>query len=293
MAFEPLLFSIRLHENSRKFLESAIEIANQEWSPELSLASINIITGIELLLKARLASEDFRLLAVDGGTTVAQFEAGDFKSITVDECLKRLKQFGVSLDSRQKQVLKNLQDLRNRTIHYITPKEAEFRGAVEAGLNLYIEFHQSQFDHWDNCYNLKSLNRLIIELHRNEDFVRARFERIKPRLEVSYRPRTHYFDECPSCVQDAVIINDGYFECLFCDYENEISFAVEQRSNDKRVEVCPACSKTSLAWPWWFPELTVKECFCCGYFEGDEPNWSDWKNPGFPTPRLHSDRRDR
>jgi|GEM_PF-4367062 len=35
-----LTYAIRLHENSRKFIESAIDYASKEWSSELTFAAI-------------------------------------------------------------------------------------------------------------------------------------------------------------------------------------------------------------------------------------------------------------
>ena len=53
-----LIYAIRLHKNSRKFIESAVDYASEQWSPELTLAAIHLSAGLELILKARLAMED-------------------------------------------------------------------------------------------------------------------------------------------------------------------------------------------------------------------------------------------
>jgi len=286
-----LIYAIRLHENARRFIESAVELASKEWSPELTFAAIHLASGLEILLKTRLAVEDHEQLARKGQTvTRQQFENGDFKSITVDECLSRLENLGVfQLTPRQDVVLRAVQRLRNRAIHYIAPTENEIKSALGAGLNLFIEIDRSEFSHWDPPYQAKPIAQLLTDLSDFDAFVQARLSAITDQLNRARRPRTHYFDECPHCSQDAVIINDGFFECLFCDYENEITCEVEHRSLDGVVDLCPECGTRSFAKHRWYEVGLTKECFCCGYCEGREPRWLDWKTQT-EIPRLHPER---
>ena len=283
-----ILRAARMHENARKYVESAVAYAGKDWSPELTFAAVHLAAGLELLLKARLVLEDHTLLARNPAVTQKQFEQGDFQSIRTDECLQKLEGLNIlTLSPKQMSVLQSIQRLRNRALHYLAPSDIELKAALGAGLNLYLELERSEFDFWDPPLGCQGSYEFFEDLRGYDGFVSARMAAIQDDLAQATRPRTRYYDECPCCVQDAICIEDDYFHCLFCGHENLIAYDVECRSADKVVDQCPACSRQSFARHEWYPEGFTKECFCCGYCEGREPKWIDWKTRG-ELPRLHT-----
>ena len=287
-----LKYAIRLHQNARTFIESAVDYASEKWLPAPTFAAVHLAAGIELLLKARLAMENHQELAKrNGSVSTRQFDEGDFESINVRECLERLDALGVfRLNVRQRSDLRVLQLLRNRAVHYIAPTENEVKAVLGRGLNLFIEIDTSEFSHWDPPHQGRTLPKLIEQLRENEEFVLARLSSIGDELGKSLRPRTHYLDECPHCVQDAVVIQGDYFRCLFCGYDNQIACEVENRSCDKASHLCPECGRQAVATLNWHADKSTVECICCGYFTGKEQKWVDWKSEK-EMPRLHADRK--
>src|ERR1700743_238394 len=93
-------YALALHGNARAFIESAVELARQNYRESWKFAILHLNTALELLLKARLAMEDHTQL-VAGKTKVSarQFDDGEFRSVGIEECLDRLTKTGqFSLD---------------------------------------------------------------------------------------------------------------------------------------------------------------------------------------------------
>ena len=101
------------------------------------------------------------------------------------------------LTKRQRDVLSRLQHLRNRVAHFIEPGDpADLKAAVAAGVNLFIDVtHAAEFRD-DETYGTKSVQELVTEFHKNDDFVRERLSALSERLHTAKRPVTHHADEC-------------------------------------------------------------------------------------------------
>jgi hypothetical protein len=243
-----------------------------------------------LLLKARLAIADHNyLVAGRAGVTERQFDEGNFGSVGIDECIEKLDHAcGFSLTNRQRRVIKTLQNLRNRVAHYIDPSDdtAALKAAAAAGLNLFIEVNNAEFVNEDP-YGARPIPQLVVDLHKYDGFVEERLSSLSERLRLAVRPRTHHTDECSHCLQDATILIDDDVRCLFCGHGMAVQEFAALRSDDGSAEICPACSRASVARQQWKGNEPTYECFCCGYFRGPELKWVDEKGA---IPRLHSDR---
>lgn len=285
-------YGVSLLANARDFVESAVEYAQQDEQRLWKFAILHMTTALELLLKAKLAMSDYQYLVAGSGiVSERQFDEGDFRSVGIEQCLNRLDQHcGFSLSAHQTSSIKALQRLRNRITHYIEPLDEgnALRATTAAGLNLFIEINNSEFSN-DDPYDAKPMSALILELHRNDDFVKERLGTISSQLSSMVRPRTHHTDECPDCLQDATVIDGGRLRCLFCGRGHRLLVREYARliSKDKTVETCPECSRESVAVHRTADDGVTHECFCCGYFRGSEMQWSDGKEE---IPRLHADR---
>lgn len=199
-------------------------------SSEWKFAVVHLATALELLLKARIAIEDPLLLGAKGTISVANLQSGRFRSVTIDVGLQRLKQLGLVLTDEQRAALDAISDLRNRLVHFtIEEDRARFMSVFASGLNLFFELEFSEFRTVES-YRAKTQSELIIQLAKVEAFVQERMSSLRPRLASSNRLRTHYFDECHHCLQDATIINDDGLCCLFCRYTIAIQAYAEDAS---------------------------------------------------------------
>jgi DNA-directed RNA polymerase subunit RPC12/RpoP len=281
-------YAFSLLRNARAFVESAVDYARQENSEQWKFAILHLTTALELLLKARLAIEDHNQL-VDGKTQITerQFDEGDFKSVGIDECIKRLgRTCDFSLDNHQRQVITTLRNLRNRVAHYVDPSgdTDALKAATAAGLNLFIEINNAEFGDEDP-YGARTILQLVVELHKYDDFVKERLSSLSGRLHSAVRPRTHYTDECSHCLQDAAIIIDDEVQCLFCGHRIAVREYAKLISDDWSVEACRECNRQSVARHQRKDSEPTYECFFCGYFRGPELKWCD-KN-GAEIARLH------
>lgn len=281
-------FGFRLLDSARQFITSAVSHAKEDDSSEWKIAVVHLATALELLLKARLAIEDPRLLAATGSNlNEADLESGDFRSVTIEEALRRLRRFGFELAGEQRAALEAVSHLRNRLVHYAVQEDRDrFIAVLVSGLNLFFEVEFSQFRDVESCGS-KTQSELITELGKFKAFVQGRLSSLETELASSKRPRTHYFDECSDCLQDTTIITDEGLHCLFCRRTISIRDYAGLASEDGNVEVCPECKRESIVKRQsGDPEPTL-ECFCCGHLRGPEIRWSDGKKA---IPQLHSDR---
>jgi hypothetical protein len=257
-------YAFALLGNGRAFVESTVELARKGYAENWKFAILHLATALELLLKARLAIEDHRLL-VDGKRHVSdrQFDDGDFNSVTVDECIKRLAQHSqFALTIRQRHTLSQLRILRNRVAHFTEPgDDAALKAAVAAGLNLFIELNEAAEFRDDETYGTKSVRELITALNEYEDFVKERMSALAERLQSASRPKTHHADECSFCLQDAAVIDGEKFRCLFCSYQTTLRDFAEARSDNDRADVCPDCSRHSVLISQWKDQKPTHECF--------------------------------
>ena len=184
-----------------------------------------------------------------------------------------------------------MRNLRNRFAHYVELSEdtAAYRATATAGLNLFIDLNDSEFSDIES-YNAKPMPQLVEALTKYEDFVNVRLASLERRLRSSMRPLTHYLDECSVCLQDAAIIDDEAIRCLFCGRELPVREVARLYSEDGSVEICPVCNRESVCIHGQENHAPTRECFCCGYFTGQELRWSGWRNGFHPIPRLHNDR---
>ncbi len=285
-------YGLRLLDNARAFAESAIEYAQRNDPEQWMFMILHLATALELLLKAKLALRHQKYLVV-GKTPVTQrqFDEGDFKSVDVEECMKRLKRHcGFELNDHQRRVITALRNLRNRFAHYVelSRDTASYKAAAAAGLNLFIDLTDSEFSDIES-YGAKTTPQMVEALTRYEEFVRARLTSLQASLRSSMRPVTRHLDECSVCLQDAAIIDSDVIRCSFCGRESSIR-EVAVLHSEGAVGVCQVCGRESMCIHGQEGRDPTRECLCCGYFTGPELKWADWRNEFRQIPRLHSNR---
>ena len=240
-------------------------------------AVLHLGIALELLAKARLAADDLGLLVRKGiAMTDAEFLRGEFQSIGLEEAFSALdRQARFSLSPHQQKVLRSLRALRNRVVHFVDfDQQAEAPAIFVAAANLFVELTHRHLADWDTAYGMQALPETVSDLTTIKGFVSERLSSLADRLRKSKRVRTHHFDECSGCLQDAAIMDGLDIVCLFCGLRATIEERAKGLSEDGSVGRCPECAQIAVA------RHEVKlgstyECCCCGHYDGPEIQWSD------------------
>jgi hypothetical protein len=279
-------FGFRLLDSARDFITAAVG-SSKGYFGDWKFATVHLSTALELLLKARLAIEDPKLLAKGSTISEADLESGNFNSVSIKDSLRCLAALGFEFTGEQRDALQAVNHLRNRFVHYAVPEDRDrFIAVLASGLNLFFELEFRHFRHLDP-YDWKAHSDLIND-GDFESFVKQRLNAVQTELSVCKRPRTHYFDECPDCLQDVTVFLEESIHCLYCRRTVAIDQYAKSNSAEGIVECCPECSRKSIVTRQRRgASEPTRECFCCGYFVGPELTWSDGKES---IPRLHTDR---
>jgi hypothetical protein len=239
-------------------------------------AILHVATALELVFKARLAMQDPFLIVRGNHVTEDALERGEFQSVGIEEAVERLKTAGLlSLGDHQVSHLKTLRNMRNRVTHFACAANAdEARAALGAGLQLFIEIHNSGFTD-DDVYPAKSMQALVEELSRCNEFVNERHRQLAETILTAARPRTRHLEECQHCLQDAIVIIGESLKCIFCGANATIHDYVERISDDNTVGVCKTCGRKSVMCHFsQGAEQPTYECICCGDFRGPAVTWT-------------------
>ncbi len=272
-------------DNSFDILFSAVEIIkpfNDKTHSsvnikELKAGLITTITGVELILKSKIASIDWKLLFQNvKDADIRALYSGDFKSVNFDSCLKIIEQYtSIRFDKRTKDNIEDIRKIRNKIVHYYTTDtQTQLIAYISVGLDVFIEFYRSYIFN-DFCEEVDRTNHIEYELKCVQEFVRSRLLTLKEKYKNFKRPNTPYFSECSSCLQDAFIILDKEtVRCVFCGkIENIKQFTMDYSSLENQVRFCPNCKFESMAASHLEDEEDAWDCVICGFFINKSRKW--------------------
>lgn len=218
------------------FRKSLLEI---EVEPKFSV--IHFFAAVELFLKARLLAEHWSLVVAKDANW-DNFQRGDFKSVTMDECLDRLAKIARSpVPEDDVRRFRQLAKHRNKIVHFHHeldgPKAEQARRAVAAELcgawrSLFVLLSNS----WALIFKeyADELLQLDRQMRKYRQYLQAIYdaqrEELKRKADSGQR-----IDTCPSCGFDSdhvAPIVDGLnvHQCSVCNYT--------AKSLDT---TCPAC----------------------------------------------------
>ncbi len=142
-----------LLENGLDFIQSGCQyIARGESKSDLKYGVLHLASGIELVLKARLAAQSWKLLFKDlKKASLHSFRAGKFEGVTMWKCLKRLEsQCGIKLSDGQRRSLEVFREKRNQLEHFrIIDTKAALEASAVAPLSVTLDFIRDEFDDED------------------------------------------------------------------------------------------------------------------------------------------------
>lgn len=281
-----------LLENSLDFIESGLRhISRAQNKRDLKYATLHLASGIELVLKARLEREDWRLLFIEPEEAdERRYTTGDFKSIGMDTCIDRfVDECGIEIRPEDRATLTSFRRKRNRFEHFaiIDTKEAVEASAVSV-LSIVLDFVNREFEHdelsEEESRLLEAIRTSIAEFRR---FTEERLQIISPRIKEA-RGEYGAIVQCPLCLQKSLSA-DVNVECLFCGYKAEAEDAAEmfianvlqesryrafKEGYDYPLYLCPNCDNQALVDKGisggMAPQVQFV-CFACGFewLEGD------------------------
>ena len=241
-------FQLGLLENGLDFILGAAERAVLGTPRDLKYAVLNLVDGVELLVKARLEKEHWALLfdEVDKASQ-EKLKQGDFKSVDFAQAYNRLRDIaGVEIDNTAWKHLNELRKLRNRTRHYNTDFELEqVRSLLAECLNFCHSFCLHQLAPLpEDDRNKKLLDEIWGHLVRSREFVAVRLQAINANL------KGRHVWECPLCWQKAVVVDADDTVCEFCRVAPNPRNLAEHNSEGRfsnpsdpgiELENCPEC----------------------------------------------------
>ena len=182
----------------------------------LKHSTINLSTGVELLLKARLCQEHWSLvLSNPDKYRDGDWESGRFVSIGVDDAFQRLQHIVKSpVYSEASTAVRELANLRNQYVHFVCKSTHAFVTATQLAawhyvLDLlegnYIKLTEEQEEEVEYA-KLKML--------KHDEFLEARFASLKEEIAFAI-DSLHLVLDCPFCKKKALRIGDNT-RCLVC-----------------------------------------------------------------------------
>lgn len=281
----PVVVQLSMLENALDFIRSGLKlIASPQSKFDLKYAVLHLSAGTELVLKDRLRREDWKLIFADqASANKKDFASGNFRSVDLKECLKRLAAC-CDVTLPDKAVLQAFKSLRNPIEHFQMDTN---RHALEASsavvLGPLFDFIGEAFDERDLSYEeselLQEIRTLLVSFKR---FTARRLNAIKPLLKA-HRKGHGKVVECPSCLQDALMA-DYEVRCGFCGYtancedaatlyisNNYGGFYDPSDPEPERLYICPNCENHSLVFEGGHGDKGGI-CFSCG----DTPGPADY-----------------
>jgi hypothetical protein len=277
-------------ENGLDYLRSTIEQLSSDDESSPKYATLHAFASVETLLKARLARDHWTLALADvGGTTKAAYLAGDFRSVTTTEALKRLKDLvGVEIGEKELRSIKSLERLRNRATHFSLYGEnpISVKATVSAALDFLLRFIDRELlpgaPDAEAVLIANCLDDVRNELGKIATLVKHRLNSLYQKISTA-----EVLLKCPRCEQSAFVLNrDEQVHCLFCldrpdagdaaeDYmwatSGITSYEVHKNGGEWPVHQCLSCGEETLIEGL----VAINDasihwaCFACG-FVGDE-----------------------
>ena len=214
-----------LVENALDFLERSIK--DQE-TGDAKYSVINFFTGLELCLKARLLKEHWALCASDvGNVGRAQFTAGNFISVGMDDAVKRLERIvGSKIKADEIRVYQKLRERRNQAVHFFHPADlsAGKRVAVEQLCGWHFLYRRLT-SAWEECFApyLDRLETIHLKFSRRTDYFPAIYAELKD--EILKQTKNRIWTECDFCKQPSAFTKGEkvkgvhQLECAVCGTE--------------------------------------------------------------------------
>lgn len=197
------IFDSLVH-NAIDFLEHSI--SEFEESPKFSI--INFCTAVELFLKARLMYEHWTLIYEDPkDAKFDSFLQGDFKSVSIESSIKRLKYVvDLKITKEEENSFNKIRNHRNQLVHFFNDsyidksKEAEIEAIAQEECKGWFYLSQILKQRWKDEFSnyISEVERLDRLMSGIRVFLKAKYEALLPQLELEQK-RGVVFYPCFVC----------------------------------------------------------------------------------------------
>jgi len=211
-----------LIENGIDFFERSISQIESE--PKYSI--INFCAGVELILKARLLYEDWKLL-IDGDTDESKFESGDFKTINFIDLIPKIKTIpGEKITKSRKNAFAKLAKHRNKIIHFYHEAHSNNKEAELA------QIATEQYIGWFFLYELIKKWGNILESY-SSDFLKlnSKIMQYKKYLQVK-------FDKIKDDITNEKKQDILYCDCIYCKFHAARKENIEEDLYNNKCRIC-------------------------------------------------------
>lgn len=241
----------------------------------------DLISGVEIIFKYRLQLDNWTFIVEKLDViTMDKFQKGDFKSIDLEEAIKRLKNLcDIDIKPQDKENFKKLKKIRNMIEHFcfvITTDQEKIDFAIlinnclSAIIN-FIDGDELNFKEKFTTTEKEMYEKIKEKLGNLGEFLAQRYDEI-----LALYPNNN-FVRCPNCQFDCLDIEEDKDtnKCLLCLYEKEkkdtaneyINSALSYRDIAKGAEPlslydCPECGSYEMMTVDYEENKTI--CFDCG-----------------------------
>lgn len=214
-----------------------------EFDAEPKFSVIHFFAAVELFLKARLMAEHWSLV-VSKDPNWTNFERGDFKSVTLDECLDRLAKIARSpVPADDAQRFKQLAKHRNKIVHFHHELDGVNAGSARqdvaaelcgAWRSLFVLLTQN----WATVFKpyLAELQRLDQQMRKYREYLQAIYDGQRDVLRQKIQ-QGQLIQTCCACGFDADHVDEivpglNEHSCSVCHYQTTTLDTT-----------CPSCQK--------------------------------------------------
>lgn len=251
-----------LVRNALGFVHTSIDHLQQK--PKNAV--VDLYTAIELFLKARLMKEHWTLMLSKPETGDLQnLAVGDFLSVYLDDALKRIQSIlGEKIDQSASDNFKALGEHRNQIVHFAhsgmdNPSKTQAGVIVEIWASWHY-LHALLTGTWAAVFQpyLVELHVLNQRMMRQGDFIKARFEILKPQIEILEK-KGKKIVPCGHCHMSSAVVGETHswgtdYTCMVCGVDDT---AVEECDAELP---CPGCNA-----PFKFFQKNLHACPACGH----------------------------
>lgn len=251
-----------LVRNALGFVNTSIDHLQQK--PKNAI--VDLYTAIELFLKARLMKEHWTLMLAKPETGDLQnLAVGDFLSVYLDDALKRIQSIlGEKIDQDASDNFKALGEHRNQIVHFAhsgmdNPSKTQAGVIVETWASWHY-LHALLTGPWEAVFQPYSVELQVLNqrMMRQGDFIKARFEILKPKIEIQEK-KGNKIVTCGHCHMSAAIVGETHswgtdYTCMVCGVDDT---AVEECNAELP---CPGCNA-----PFKFFQEGLHACPACGH----------------------------
>lgn len=305
---------LTMDENGLDFILSSIRElrrAEEEFIQEdekercLKYCLLHLSSGIELVLKSRLFKSHWTYIFSDmNKASKKSLKMGSFKSTDSNQAIERLEKLcEIELSKIDKEVLKDLRDLRNKFEHFKSDEEmASIESKVNKALSFIIKFIQENHStlysevylDTNNNYNNFSFthkeNIILDQIIKETKELKKHYDDALSIAKIKAKAESQNWELfiCPECKEKLLKCEDGISKCYLCnnprsgeetadDYIYSVIGIVEYEEVTQGGEYplyrCPNCGDKALV----RNQEKNYQCFSCGecYIESDLEHCQD------------------